>query len=65
MCMKNHVIRAKNRNSTLKRINKIKKTRCSLKKKKKKGLHSDSDFILSIKYLLTLSNNGVITLYLF
>ena len=64
MCMKNHVIKTRNGNSNLKRINKITKTRC-YQKKKKKGLHSDSDLILSIKCQLTLSNNVVITLYLF
>ena len=61
--MKNYVIRTRNGNSNLKQINKITKTRCSLKKNK--GLHSDSGFILWIKCLLTLSNNGVMSLYLF
>ena len=72
--MKNHVITTRNGNSNLKRIKKITKTRCSLKKKgfhlksggsdlqfsspklgvllkKKKDLHSDPGFILSIKCL--------------
>ena len=33
MCMKNHVIRTGNGNSNLKKISKITKTKCSLKKK--------------------------------
>ena len=33
MCMKNHVIRTRNGNCNLKKINKITKTRCSLKKR--------------------------------
>ena len=61
MCMKNHVIRTRNGNGNLKQIKKITKTRCSLKK----SLHSDSDFILSNKCLLNLSNNGVMSLFLF
>ena len=66
--MKNYVITTRNGNSKLKRINKTTKTWCSPKKKKKKDLHSDLGFILSIKCfkcLLTLSNNGVMTLHLF
>ena len=45
MCMKNHVIRTRNRNSNLERINKITKTRCSLKKK---DIYSESSCYLSI-----------------
>ena len=59
-----HEKTTRNGNSSLKRINKITKNRCSLKK----GLHSDSSFVLSIKCfkcLLTLGSNGVMTIYLF
>ena len=63
MCMETHLITTRNENtgSNLKRISKITKTRCSIKKN---GLHSDSGFILSIKCrqcLLTSNDNSVMT----
>ena len=42
--MKNHVIRTRNEKSDLKKINKITKTKCFLKK----SLHSESNCDLSI-----------------